>query len=91
MAVLVVPRLHPTLIGPTIEYTDQYMTVIQASGIAAILLAFRGLVNNVLDAIQPANTDQDNANIPAMEFSTYPGRESAGLRTPLPPQFNTWV
>jgi hypothetical protein len=67
------------------------MTVIQASVLAAILLSFRGLVNNVPDAIQPANTDQDNANIPAMGFTTYPGRESAGLRTPLPPRFNTWV
>jgi hypothetical protein len=67
------------------------MTVIQASVLAAILLSFRGLVNNVLDATQPVNTDQDNANIPAMGFTTYRGRESAGLRTPLPPRFNTWV
>jgi hypothetical protein len=75
----------------TIEYTGQDMTVTEFEATAGILLRFQALVKHFLDTIQPENTDQNNPNIPTMGFSIYVSRESAGLRTPLPPRLSTWV
>jgi len=59
------------------------MTATEFESAGEILRRFQGRVNNFSEAFQTENTDRDNPNIPAMEFSIYASRESAGLRNPL--------